>query len=42
MDEYYQAVRALPTWLAEPLLHIPPTLPGASMNFGCCQAAASF
>lgn len=26
MDEYYQAVRALPTWLAEPLLHIPPTL----------------
>ena len=28
MDEYYQAVRALPTWLAEPLLHIPPTLAG--------------
>ena len=26
MDEYYQAVRALPTWLAEPLLHVPPTL----------------
>lgn len=28
MDEYYQAVRALPTWLAEPLLHVPPTLAG--------------